>query len=161
MILLALVRFFLIRRSTLVSTLVFSSIAHTLWILTRTQIRKAFLISYWLRYTSVLILLLRESSNKGLKETELKERVLIRISWLLLRGIPPFLFFWIKAHIIYRLLFNIRIIFILLILVTRVISLRAYYRSWYFNSLLNAPYVLKKQKLFWVWIFVFCFWILK
>ena len=151
-----LVSLLLVGRNTIINTLVFSSIAHTMWILLRGQIRKGFILLYWIGYTAVLLILLRESSNTKLKLLIFNETFIIRMCWLLLRGTPPFLFFWLKTHVVMGVILRISAFVAIILFITRVIPLRAYYRSWYFGVFLTRQAFYRGQK--GILIYTILFW---
>lgn len=105
--------------------LIFSSLSHTIWILLRSVVRIGLVLVYWLSY-SVLTTILLEFKSK-VEYFFVSKGSLLRTYWLIVSGIPPFVVFFIKIHIINRLItFYFWVCFIVLILV--VFSIIAYYR---------------------------------
>jgi NADH:ubiquinone oxidoreductase subunit 2 (subunit N) len=105
--------------------LIFSSLSHTIWMLLRSVVRMGLVLFYWLSY-SILTIILLEFKSK-VEYFLVSKGSLLRTYWLIVSGIPPFVMFFIKIHIINRLImFYFWVCFIILILV--VFSIMAYYR---------------------------------
>jgi len=120
--------FFLLERTLFFNTLFFSSVIQTVWLFFRLFSRKSFSGLFMLRYM-VLMWFFIESREK-LKTFSLQLNCLNKLSWLLISGFPPFLMFWLKVNIVYWVLFS-RAFFSIVMLITGVLSLSAYYRTWH------------------------------
>jgi len=126
-------------RSFLLITFVFSSIAHRVWILIRSLLRKGFILLYWALYRFIRSLLLRSLTLKTIKNLFLGHGRLASLSWIILSGFPPFVIFWLKLNILSFLLLEIGRGTGGLVAFSRVFVLRAYFRTWYLNQFLLSP----------------------
>lgn len=112
---------------TFMLIVVFSSFVHSGWILLGLLVSVGFVVFYWRIYLIVSSALLR------IKQTLLRQRVANRsvmaLYWLILSGLPPFVVFWLKAHVVVRRVVSYFVIrrILLLSLTIRVI---AYYRAY-------------------------------
>jgi len=125
-------------RRTLFFTLTFSSIIHRAWIVLRVLIRKGFLLFYWFSYRGLLIILIRVLSLTKLNQAAIIQRRLTRKIWLLMSGIPPFIIFWLKVHIVIWFSFSLGFFFRIFIILVRVFALTSYYRTWHFRRILES-----------------------
>jgi len=95
----------LMGRSSLYFTLVFSSMAHRVWMVSRILLSKRFVIFYWILYRRLLLVFVRFLWGLKITHAFFVERFFISMCWLLISGIPPFMVFWIKVYIIMLFIF--------------------------------------------------------
>jgi len=127
----------LIRRRTLFFTLMFSSIVHTIWIIFGMFLRKSFVLFYWSRYRLLFIILIRLLRFIKIDQSYLSQSLFISKCWLLISGIPPFIIFWFKVHLVIWLVSIVGLFMRIIIILVRVFALTSYYRTWHFGSLLE------------------------
>ena len=136
---------------TLFFTLVFSSMLNSLWISLRILVRKSFLFIYWAIYRTLLIFLVFLLSFKKLDQSSFIQRFFSSSCWLLISGIPPFIIFWVKVYVLVWFLFSFGLNLSLFLIIRRVITLTAYFRTWHsgrlielrsFSRLKNVPFIL-------------------
>jgi len=89
---------------TIFSILLFSSSVHLLWRLVLVRLSVIFTIVYWFIYRIGNMVLLSISSFKVLRVS-----LLIAIMLLIIRGLPPFLFFSMKIMGAYRIVYKTQI----------------------------------------------------
>jgi len=123
----------LLIRNMLFPILVFSSIIHNIWLLiSGVVVRKGFFINYWLLYTIVLFGLITRLGIVKTKWITINQGLNRGLNWILLSGLPPFTFFWLKASVILNLLICGGII-LLFLLIIGFAAISAYYRAWHFG----------------------------
>jgi hypothetical protein len=148
---------YLVDTISLFSTLVFSSITHSLWIVFSSLLRLGFILIYFVLYSIVIVSLLSKFSLfHQLNQIYLISRSSRNLSWLVLSGLPPLALFWMKVGVLYWLLLNLRLLRCLILLITRVFALRGYFRAMFYRSLVLIKII--TQQLEQRVIIVFIFW---
>lgn len=107
---------------TLFFTVIYSSIINSIWLLIGVLIRLSFVFLYWVVYSFITGILIFSFTGKTLYSYN--QNSLRRIRWLVLRGTPPFVFFWIKVFIIFRGLITLRPFYAFTIVLARVFLIR-------------------------------------
>jgi len=128
----------LIEASTLLNTLLYSSIVHSVWMVLRVLVRKRFILLYFFIYFLVRGLLLTSIFTSLLRQNYMAYGFVRRVRWLLLSGLPPFTVFWLKVTAVFRILNVIGTLIVFVVVFIRIIAITAYYRSWYFRRILGA-----------------------
>jgi len=114
-------------------TILYSSAINSIWILVRAAFSIRLVSFYWLVYRGMLSLILASLIFKDAKQMSFNQRILRRRIWLVLRGFPPFVLFWIKLYVVLSSIAIFGFILTSALVLTRVLILRAYYRSWFFR----------------------------
>jgi len=122
-------------RRTLFFTLVFSSVLHRIWISLRVFVSKRMRILYWIYYSIVFSFLVGLFSKIKLDQSTLTQRAFLRVCWLLISGIPPFIMFWVKVYVVIWFIYLIGLSSRYLIVFTRTIALTSYFRAWHLGRL--------------------------
>jgi hypothetical protein len=123
---------FLLQMRSLLFIILGSSLINTTWIILSLLIKPVFIIMYWGLYTILTILLLTRLRRGVLALRSRHQRVLTRFVWLVVSGLPPFLIFWLKLNLVCFLL-KLRFLIGILILMSRVLRIVAYFRVFQVN----------------------------
>jgi len=121
-----------------------SSIVHRIWIILACLLSFRISLIYWFLYRILISILILTSWNKELKYLFREQSSVVRVVWLVLTGFPPFTVFWLKIFII-RITISISLWGSLIILISSVLALFSYFRSFHvrvtLTSVFNAWYI--------------------
>lgn len=113
-----------------------SSIIHSFWIVLSRLAGASLLSIYWITYSALSATFIFSTNSNWINTNEFGQTSITSLGWLLISGIPPFVLFWLKAHVSFVMLLELGLYFLALFLLNRVLALRAYYRTWHFNGLI-------------------------
>jgi len=122
--------FLLIQSSTLFLVLVNSSLVHGSWLVIRALSGRRLIVLYWFSYRILLRILLSSIYMPFLLARSSRGTRLTRASWLVLRGFPPLVIFWLKANI-FIVLLSISLLVSLVLAIPSVLALRVYFRAYH------------------------------
>jgi len=117
---------------SLFHVLIFSSLVHSRWIFLRGVMVLGLLLVYWGLYTLTNILLVFGFFRKTLFRNERLQASRSSLLWLVLSGIPPFQFFWLKV-IVVSLIVSWRVVWRVVIILSAVLGLVAYYHVFHLS----------------------------
>lgn len=119
------------------SILIRSSYIHSCWMFFSMKINSKLFFFYWLLYRSIVLAIILRTFSRKVIFIEINQNSLSLFLWLVLSGLPPFLFFWLKVNIV-RELVQGRIISSFIILFSAVASISAYYRIFHLRLSLST-----------------------
>lgn len=127
-----------------VVVIISSSLIHSVWLFTTAFISLWLLMFYWLTYSYIVFFLFRCYWPKNFFLREFFSSSVSSIIWLIIRGLPPFTVFFLKASLIF-LFRSLRIALRYFILLISVASLVFYYRV--FHLSIGSKKFLKRRKI--------------
>jgi len=119
-------------------TLLFSSIVHTTWIMLAGIFNKRLILVYWRIYRGLSLGLVFVLIKANLNFLFIKQGFLAVSYWLVLSGFPPLIIFWLKAYIVRGLIIRISNLWRGVLILIRVLVLRAYFRTWHLRSVFSG-----------------------
>ncbi len=135
MLILIRIRIILFQSRSFFLILAFSSLIHRIWITVRLLVRKAFSIAYWGLYRIVIVTLLQPFSISRLLNLFLSQASLIKLSWIVLSGMPPLRLFWLKTNLVVFFIYSLRECYGYLLIFSSVLSLFIYFLSFHLSML--------------------------
>jgi len=119
-------------RTSILFVIRFSSMSHTGWMLRISMLRIGALIKYILCYYILFFLFIAFLQGSWVTTAAFSQRRILRLTWLVMSGIPPFLIFWLKAKVIIGIIL-LDLLLRVLLLISVVILILIYYRVFSLN----------------------------
>lgn len=135
-------------------TIIYSSIIHNLWMILRRRCSLGMVLLYWRVYSITFISLVWSLLPTKLVTSRLNQSNRSRLCWLLLSGLPPFLVFWLKVHVLSAILVSFGVLIRIFLIRIRVLAMRSYYRVWHFSDTLIR---IKKKESSLIFVLLFSF----
>lgn len=114
-----------------------SSVIHRSWTLLAIQFNIKLRLTYWILYSLVFFIFLRTVHFYLLFKRGIEQSSSTAIAWLILSGLPPFVIFWLKIWIFFRLI-QVRENLSLILILISVLALASYFRA--FHARLRLTY---------------------
>lgn len=125
-LLLVLARMFIVKQTTLLLVLVYSSIVHSNWILIRLAVGTWFFVIYWSAYSILRWAVFQKVNPKFYPDSGNQPSV--GIALIILSGMPPFMVFFLKLGMVVQFIL-VRLFLGILALISAILGLIAYLKS--------------------------------